>query len=607
MKTELFEQDAYHYDELPQGDVFRYLTLQPGTGSDPLICNLCTARLTEESFEAISYVWGSNIKDQEIICDGQVMMITNNLSRALQRIRFSDAPRRLWADSICINQSNLEEKGHQVAAMGNIYRKAKRVLICLGSDAGDHGPRVVSLLDEINQMIDETCKHIDMTWNSFPYPHKDDPILVDPRWKSLSKLLGQDWFDRGWVVREAAFAQDGRVIWGEVEFSWEHLMRAYPWLTMRASRAFYTRDMHSLSISAHSTAYKYRHKNFACTLFTEDIWYTPSLLCDLEEGRSLLLTDPRDRIYAFMELTPSSERRIDLHPDYSESYLEVYRLFAIQYIQSSGDSEILDYVSHYDRASGSSIPSWVPRWEITTSSLGIKRSSQRSSLKSRVNSICKPIVVDRDTVNVEGITMDVVDYVSDLLDMDSTTPGMISEIWDTVKLVARGNPYERKYRRNAFLDALCRGEYIGEWHQWERARAAFVLDAGLEDDQENESQSSRSETDYADGNSSLFFQSMISRASEYKFILTKRGYMGLAPAVAEVGDTCAIIFGCTFPCILRKSPREDYYTHLGATCLIGKSPFMQKDWGRLFLHVLGAEESKDWVDWDVKEQDIYLL
>ena len=40
----------------------------------------------------------------------------------------------LWADAACINQSDDQERGHQVKQMGSIYATATKVLIWLGTN-----------------------------------------------------------------------------------------------------------------------------------------------------------------------------------------------------------------------------------------------------------------------------------------------------------------------------------------------------------------------------------------------------------------------------------------------------------------------------------------
>jgi len=40
----------------------------------------------------------------------------------------------LWVDAVCINQSDLEERSHQVALMAEIYTRAQSVLVWLGAE-----------------------------------------------------------------------------------------------------------------------------------------------------------------------------------------------------------------------------------------------------------------------------------------------------------------------------------------------------------------------------------------------------------------------------------------------------------------------------------------
>ncbi|KXH68267.1 hypothetical protein CSAL01_13352 [Colletotrichum salicis] len=100
---------------MPHGLFIRYLVLQVADKpSDGITCTLHTCHLDDvPTFEAISYVWGTPVKDQEIICNGKTIEITANLLDVLRQVRHAYQPRTLWVDSICINQSDTKEKGHQ--------------------------------------------------------------------------------------------------------------------------------------------------------------------------------------------------------------------------------------------------------------------------------------------------------------------------------------------------------------------------------------------------------------------------------------------------------------------------------------------------------------
>lgn len=54
----------------------------------------------------------------------------------------------VWADAICINQQNLEERNHQVEFMTGIYRKAFTVALWLGPQF-DESHAATDLLSEL--------------------------------------------------------------------------------------------------------------------------------------------------------------------------------------------------------------------------------------------------------------------------------------------------------------------------------------------------------------------------------------------------------------------------------------------------------------------------
>ncbi|PMD37702.1 hypothetical protein L207DRAFT_391810, partial [Hyaloscypha variabilis F] len=53
-----------------------------------------------------------------------------------------------------------------------------------------------------------------------------------------------------------------------------------------------------------------------------------------------------------------------------------------------------------------------------------------------------------------------------------------------------------------------------------------------------------------------------------KFIITKNGFMGLAPSWVEVGDILAILFGCNVPVLLSKCTEDSTHFHLKGDCFV---------------------------------------
>ena len=57
---------------------------------------------------------------------GDQVSVTEILETALKNMKHGENNISVWADAICINQSDRDEKSVQVAMMGDIYAHGKR-------------------------------------------------------------------------------------------------------------------------------------------------------------------------------------------------------------------------------------------------------------------------------------------------------------------------------------------------------------------------------------------------------------------------------------------------------------------------------------------------
>ncbi|KAF1835033.1 heterokaryon incompatibility, partial [Decorospora gaudefroyi] len=83
-------------------------------------------------YSARSYTWGDQRETKYIEINGHTMQIGKNLWTALRHLRHMSHSQTLWVDSICIDQSSVEEKSHQIPIMAFIYGRAKQVIVWLG-------------------------------------------------------------------------------------------------------------------------------------------------------------------------------------------------------------------------------------------------------------------------------------------------------------------------------------------------------------------------------------------------------------------------------------------------------------------------------------------
>lgn len=127
----------------------RIVTLLAGRSEEPLECTLQTVPLNDPgSYEALSYTWGDASQKCRITTDHHEQWITASLDCALRHLRSPVASRRLWIDSVCINQTDKVERRHQVQLMRQIYQGASLVLAWLGPEGkgSDSGMNLIQKL-----------------------------------------------------------------------------------------------------------------------------------------------------------------------------------------------------------------------------------------------------------------------------------------------------------------------------------------------------------------------------------------------------------------------------------------------------------------------------
>lgn len=133
------------------GRRIRLLRLLPRPKPDSLTYEMVEHDLDSRvGFEALSYSWGDPTPKHMITCNGKDIRIAGNLHDALQQFQQDGGHPLLWADALCINQADLDEKSEQVQLMGEIYKAASEVVVWLGMEkpSDRNGVVVLSLLLE---------------------------------------------------------------------------------------------------------------------------------------------------------------------------------------------------------------------------------------------------------------------------------------------------------------------------------------------------------------------------------------------------------------------------------------------------------------------------
>jgi hypothetical protein len=171
---------TFHHRRLSSPRSIRLLRLFPSPEfQSALDVNLTEVSLDavtddEISYEALSYVWGSQCGTESIRCDDKLHLVTPNCQSALRHLRLRDKNRILWVDAICIDQENgavsVQERNSQVVLMGEIYKTATRTLCWFG---------------EGNDFTDELMAHLNRIGTCPSQRGLKKLLLFEGMWKHL--------------------------------------------------------------------------------------------------------------------------------------------------------------------------------------------------------------------------------------------------------------------------------------------------------------------------------------------------------------------------------------------------------------------------------------
>lgn len=257
-------------------DEIRLIEIQYDTWDKPIRCSMHVVSLQvlreqEQSiYRTLSYVWGEPGPRKTIFINGMAVSIQSNLFTALKHIR-SVAPQWtgqnfvIWIDALCIDQSNVFERSHQVAMMAGIYRSSAETVAWLGK-MGEHAPPNTELseFDQIyGQSLSEPhqvgCQCQDAYWERVPeLPWSVTPVetcamalSILNRIRAIEKcedfqlcrlfanreemlafhlfmkfLSNSPFLTRTWIVQEIVLAPDITICVGDVRFQWAILSEA---------------------------------------------------------------------------------------------------------------------------------------------------------------------------------------------------------------------------------------------------------------------------------------------------------------------------------------------------------------------------------------------
>ncbi|KAM0279439.1 hypothetical protein ACHAQH_004599 [Verticillium albo-atrum] len=564
----------FQYPPLVNEWDIRLLHILPRGNSSQVCCRLVTTDIskTHPTYEAMSYTWGDPTKTHIIWVNGQQFKTTQNVYNLLYDRSPVFKPRRIWIDSICINQEDNAEKTSQVSIMRQIYDCASLVTIWLG--AGENAHLAVDLILELSHYIaaySPTDKEL---------YRKYVPERRSARWLAVNHILAHTYFSRIWMVQEIAVNKLLHVVYGRETIKWETLAPVMLRLILSFEFSIMIEDSaepgkKNMPIGATNSALlsgirKRYHGN--------ETVLSGRLIHLLTECWTFNATDPRDRVFALVGLAEDGAHPL-VAPDYNKTAEQVFVDAAkFLFMQEGGLREVLYCCGVGWPRNLSSLPSWAPDWTVVGRSVIGALPKKKVGYQTSGGLVNRGPVIHDKVLELEVIIFDdisrqtselervVLDPTTNRLDDRYTMEKSINWIHEAQALVAtvdgetyiNGQSHEEALWRTLVCDApsVGAGDLASgmEWPAdpiyglWYHYALRHLVEEPLDDE---DMALSPEETYERMQMGSRWVTSAQFRCYARRLAVTAKGYLALVPPLTEVGDVVAVIPGAPVPFVLR--------------------------------------------------------
>ncbi|KAM7220139.1 Heterokaryon incompatibility protein (HET) domain containing protein [Rhypophila decipiens] len=576
---------------------FRYISLQP-PNSDPII----------PAYEAVSYVWSLVPGTAEILLDGRPFTVPAAAEQVLRNMRFPyssggddheqakhiDRERILWIDAICINQTDIPERNHQVGLMGDVYSHCSAVLIWLGEADSYTGAAIDSLNIIHDQLLAETSNAINLrkvlygSTNIFQYSSTPLPISKI-NFPAIREIFSRPWFTRRWVVQESALPRTGTIYCGRAnQIDMLKFFRAAVWIQHKQHTLPFDLDREQGMLNA---SYMSAHVDHQQGWFSESGGQRRYLADLFRYFCTFEVTEGRDRVYALLGLS-GFQRELNglLRVDYERPLGEVLRDATRCAIQESGDLWLFRYVEHgtveFGQRLGERVPSWVPSL-FRKADGKLEPSYMRSAFRANLGLesgglggmdidgdpdvlVVKGLVVDtvvdfgpvyreKDLGNVEGLAK-VLCYVLVRRVLGGSRTGNLEPDTALVKLLpvelglvlVAGSTFDPRPVQTT-------GSSDGQEDTFEGFVQAVMNGGGnLQGLEDQDSELRVKNVLGAHASFSRYTWAIKYAALNRRLFVTAGGFVGLGPQAMREGDALCILSDSRLPMILRRSAGEEW-------------------------------------------------
>lgn len=250
-------------------------------------------------YEAVSYTWGHPNDKGMLNCNNKTISVPRNLIEGLRMLRRPDRLRILWADAVCINQKDLEERSSQVTLMARVFSETSKALVWLGHGKSSLIWRAFSY---ICWYLNRKDSHNISSYSWGREMSVDDSeatafkiLTDDATMEALRYLFKRPYCSRGWIVQELVLPRSVKVYCEEACVNYRFL------------ESFVRKSL--ISDAQRVSSYRFQLEDYRISwiwqLRRQDLHDNPTTIAFtgiLMLTREQNFSDPRDCVYGLLGL-----------------------------------------------------------------------------------------------------------------------------------------------------------------------------------------------------------------------------------------------------------------------------------------------------------------
>jgi Heterokaryon incompatibility protein (HET) len=423
--------------------ILRFLPHPPPDISDQDIaqinCALEYIKLDSKPvYNALSYTWKDYHVDQAealfsapekptIFLDGHEVPVTRNLWLALTQFQkyssqadgtyFGPFPAgtRLWVDALCINQTDIKERNHQVRQMRQIYQTAECVNVWLGPEFEESNLGMEFALDLEQRVRALGSTKVQVEWINPLMRSRMNVSTHEGSWKALTRVHQRPYWQRLWIIQEIVSNMRTYV---HIGAKTTHLM---PLLTTGQAISE-TDDAQSALVQTSLErglldAFESQAIVADRYSYMDPTYDGHNLLDLLRNYRHHRSSDPRDKVYGLAGLARSYDDKgllIDYDLPVRKVFLETtrYIIEGTKRLDAICSSELTDCSCNSAVHEDVVLPSWVPNWDCLPKHwTRIKFDAEipwNAALDSKAVAKISP---DRETLTCKGLELGLIERI----------------------------------------------------------------------------------------------------------------------------------------------------------------------------------------------------